>query len=137
MTNNGNVQRVEIPDEFGGGWVDLRVRRSWKASNDAAADTYRIRDGVTDAEISQAREAGTLAHLYVPDLHARLAGRLATRIVDSSLLEREGRRLTVRELLDSDDLDEELGDWLDDQVEELVKASARSKSGMDGAQPES
>ena len=119
------VHRIEIPEEYGGGWVEVKAKRSWKDSNKIAGAGFRIRAGVTQPEIEQAQSEGRTADLMEMDTHGRLSAPLEVSIVETSPeLRPDG--VTIRAWLDSDELSEEVGDFLTKAIDEYYESKART-----------
>jgi hypothetical protein len=119
------LHRIEIPEEYGGGWVDIKARRSWKDSNKIAGAGFRIKPGVTQDEIQAAQAEGRMADLMEMDTHGRLSAPLETAIVATSEgLKPEG--MSVRDWLDSEELDEDVGDHLIKEVTGYYESKART-----------
>lgn len=119
------THRIEIPEEYGGGWVEIKAKRSWKDSNKISGSGLRMRPGVTQAEVDAANAEGRPHDLMEIDSHARLSTPLETSIVATSEnLKPAG--MSVRAWLDSDELDEDVGDHLIKAVSEYYEARARS-----------
>ncbi len=119
------LHRIEVPEEYGGGWVEIKARRSWRDSNRIAGAGFRLRHGVTQEEIAAAQAEGRMADLMEMDSHGRLSAPLESAIVATS----EGMipaGMTVRAWLDSDELSEDLGDFLIRAVDEFYSSTARS-----------
>lgn len=107
------VKRIEIPEELGGGWVELRESLSWaqKQKLDVAGTTYVRGVGFND-EIN---------------LYEHFVGIVEAYVFAWSLPvppDRTG--------IESEALTEEVGEWLFEQIKEHRDSTVRSKSGADG-----
>lgn len=118
-----DTHRIDIPEEFGGGYVDIKAKRSWKDSNKIAGAGFRIRQGVTQEEITAAQQEGRMADLMEMDTHGRLSAPLETAIVAT---DRKPDGVSVRQWLDSDDMDEDLGDYLIKEVDAYYESRTRT-----------
>lgn len=123
--------RITIPDDLGGGWIEIKDRRSWADSNRIASAGLRMREGLTQAEI----EAAQPSDLMEIDGHGKSAIGIAVSVLKWSdgLI---GAHTSMRDWLDSDDLDEDLGDFLETAVEDYYASRRRSKRGSAEAQPD-
>lgn len=120
-----DLHRIEIPEEYGGGWVDIKPKRSWKDSNRIAGGGFHLRPGITADELKAAEDSGRVGDVMELDTHGRLSTPLETAIVATSEgLRREG--MSIRAWLDSDELDEDVGDHLVRAITEYYEARARS-----------
>ncbi len=117
--------RIDIPEEYGGGFVEIKAKRSWKDSNKIAGAGFRIRQGVTQDEIQAAQAEGRMADLMEMDTHGRLSAPLETAIVGASENVKPAG-MTVRAWLDSEELDEDVGDFLIKAVDEYYESRART-----------
>ena len=119
------LHRIMIPEEYGGGWVEIKAKRSWKDSNKIAGAGFRIRAGVTQPEIEQAQAEGRTADLMEMDTHGRLSAPLEVSIVETSP-DLRPLGMPVRAWLDSDELSEDVGDFLTKAIEEYYAGRART-----------
>lgn len=131
--------RVEIPAELGGGWVEIRERRGFMARTRLEEAGLRIREDVTSDAFLAAQASGRFGEVMEADGTGRVLVLMETAIaaVDQSVLRAHGVS-TVPALLRSDDLSEELGDWLLARCVEICDAdvAVRTKSGVGGAEPD-
>lgn len=104
------LHRIDIPEELGGGWVGIKPKRSWKDSNAIAGAGSHIREGVSREEAQQAEREGRLHELVENDAHARNLVTITLAVKEHSGIVPDG--LTVKQWLDSDEMDEDLGDFL-------------------------
>lgn len=125
------AKRIEIPAELGGGWVDIKDKRSWADSNHIASAGLRMREGLSQEDIQEAQPSD----LMEIDGHGKAAIGIAVSVLawSDGLL---GSCASVREWLDSDELDEDLGDFIEKEIEGYYAARRRSKSGSTGSQPD-
>lgn len=119
------LHRIEVPEELGGGWVDIKARRSWRTSIQNSAAGIRVRDGVSAQELQAAQAAGRLSDVLEIDAYSKLAAPLIAAVVGTSdgLLP---AGMTVPEWLGSDELDEGLGDFLLQSIDGYYTARMRS-----------
>lgn len=124
--------RITIPSELGGGWVDIKERRSWADSNLIVGSRTRPRQGLTRDDIVAA--AGDLSMTMEFDAQSAVAVPIAVSVLawSDGLI---GACSSFREWLDSDECDEEVGDFLLQAVEEYYASRRRSKSGTAGTEP--
>lgn len=119
------LHRIDIPEEFGGGYVDIKEKRSWRDSNRIAGAAFHIKKGVTQEEIEAAQAEGRMADLMEMDTHGRLSAPLETAIVGTSPgLKPEG--MSVRAWLDSDELSEDVGDFLIKEITDWYESNTRT-----------
>jgi hypothetical protein len=123
--------RIDIPERLGSGWVEIKERRSWADSNRIEGAGLGMRAGVTQKEIELARSEGRMHELMEIDPHGKIATRLAVSIT-AVAPELIGSHTSPRAWLDSDDLDEDLGDFLFEEIEGYYAARRRTKSGTPG-----
>lgn len=120
-----DVHRIEIPEEYGGGWVDIKARRSWAASVRREASALRIKDGVTAADVEVAQRMGHVNDVLEFDPLSRMVTSLREAIVATSEDVRPSD-ISISAWLTSDELDEGLGDFLMETVEEHYAARRRT-----------
>jgi hypothetical protein len=120
-----DTHRIDIPHEYGGGWVDIKAKRSWRDSNRIAGAAFHIKRGVTQAEIEAAQAEGRMADLMEMDTHGRLSAPLETAIVATSAGLKPDD-MSVRAWLDSDELSEDVGDFLIKEITEFYEANVRT-----------
>lgn len=130
-------QRVAIPEELGGGWVEIRERRGFLARTRLDEAGLRIREDVTSDAFLAAQASGRFGEVMEADGTGRVLVLMETAIagIDPGVLRAHGVG-TVPALLRSDDLSEELGDWLLARCVEICDAEVRTKSGVGGAEPD-
>jgi hypothetical protein len=106
-------KRIAIPEEMGGGWVELRDSLSYaqKQRLDTAGTTVRRTElgVVVDDEINMYEH-------FIATVEAYVAGWSLDVPADRSGVE-------------SDALTEDVGEWLFEQIKEHRAATVRSKSG--------
>lgn len=129
--------RVDIPEELGGGWVEIRERRGFMARTRLAESGLRLRDDATAADLAEAHGEGAIGRVMETDNTGRVLLLIETAVaaIDQAVLSRHGVT-TVRDLLRSDELTEELGDWLLARCVEICDAEVRTKSGVGGVEPD-
>lgn len=119
------LHRIEIPEELGGGWVDIKAKRSWKDSNAIAGAGSHVREGVTREEAELAEKEGRFHELVETDVHVRNQVTITSAVKEHSPgLVPDG--LTFRQWLDSDDMDEDLGDFLLKEIGAYYEARKRT-----------
>lgn len=125
------AHRITIPDALGGGWVDIKDKRSWMDSNLIAGARTRPRAGLSREDVQAA--GGDLAQLVEFDAQSAVAVPVAVAVLawSDGLI---GAHQSMREWLDSDDCDEEVGDFLLQAIEEFYATRRRSKSGADSTE---
>lgn len=126
------AHRITIPDELGGGWVDIKDKRSWADSNLIVGSRTRPKQGLTRDEIVAAN--GDLSMTMEFDAQSAVAVPIAVSVLawSEGLI---GACSSFREWLDSDECDEEVGDFLLQAIEEYYASRRRSKSGTAGTEP--
>lgn len=109
--------KLVIPDELGGGWVEIREKRSW-------ADVKKI-----DQEAIH-WEGGTDGKEAIGkmDLLEQGIAKLESAVVRWSLTDENGSTIPPnRGGFVHEDFDPELGDWLIDQIDAFYAGRSRSK----------
>lgn len=129
------AHRITIPDALGGGWVDIKDKRSWADSNHIASSGMRVRSGLSQDDIAEAQSEGRMSDLMEIDGHGKASVALAVSALawSDGLI---GACASLREWLDSDDCDEDVGDFLLEAVEGYYAKRRRSKSGQAATQPD-
>lgn len=121
-----NVYRVTIPDEYGGGWVDIRDRIGW------AQEAYIEAQGVKPSEPD---EEGN-RHI-MPDYFEMGMAKLKTYILAWSLTDEAGAPIPItREGFGSPDLPGDLGGWIIREAEAHYAERRRTKRGVGRTQPD-
>ena len=119
------LHRIEIPEELGGGWVDIKPKRSWKDSNLLAGAGAVIREGLSTDEIEQANKEGRGHELMEVDPHRRIELRISLAVrAHSPGLVPDG--MNVKQWLASEDMDEDLGDFLLEAIDTYYESRKRS-----------
>ena len=92
------VHRLEIPDELGGGWVDIRKSTGWKTRVD-----------ITGKAIAAVGEDAPALEFGI----AEAIEKFLAYIVAWSLVDDDGEPVEVtREFIESDDFDGEIGGFI-------------------------
>lgn len=125
--------RIDIPAELGGGWVEIKEKRSWADSNRLAGSALQLRQGLSATDITAAQEGGA-SDIFSIETHQAIAMELEVSIV-AVAPELFGAASSVREWLASDDLDEDVGDFLLGEVRGYYASRRRSKSGTVEPEP--
>lgn len=130
-------QRVEIPEELGGGWVEIRERRGFLARTRLEEAGLRLRDEAQEADIVAASAGAAVGSVLEIDNTSRVLVLMETAVaaIDPAVLARHGVT-TFPALLRSEDLTEELGDWLLARCVEICDAEVRTKSRVGGPEPD-
>jgi hypothetical protein len=123
--------RIDVPEQFGPGWIEVRKKRSFPGRNALAGAGMVLADGVSEADMRRARDDGNLGGMLKVDPHGRIRTTIVTGIheVAPELLEHLGVA-SLQELLDSEEVDPDLGDWMLGQVTAICDVEVRSKSGV-------
>jgi hypothetical protein len=109
------THRLEIPDDLGGGWVEIREKRSW-------ADVKRIDQQAIKWE---SNDGVTVGHM---DLLEQGIAKLESAVVLWSLTDENGSAMAPnRGGFVNPDFDPEVGDWLIDQIDAYYAGRSRSK----------
>lgn len=110
---------------MGGGWVEIKAKRSWKDSNLLAGAGAVIREGLTTEEIEQANKEGRGHELMEVDPHRRIELRISLSVKGHSPgLIPDG--MTVKQWLSSDEMDEDLGDFLLEEIDTYYESRKRT-----------
>lgn len=113
------THRLEIPEEYGGGWVDIRERLG--AAQELYIESRLMRTVIHPGE----------APTVEPDFYAWTLAKWRTYIVAWSL------PLTVDQSgFESQDFDGDLGGWIIREAEAHYAERRRTKSGLDRTEPD-
>lgn len=117
--------KIEIPDDLGGGWVEIREKRSW-------ADVKRIDQQAIKLE---GADGGGGSFIGKMDLLEQGIAKLEAAVVRWSLTDEHGGALPPdRGGFVHPDFDPELGDWLIEQIDAYYAGRSRSKRAAAGAE---
>ena len=123
------VHRIEIPQELGGGWADIKARLS-------LADKVRLQMPGISVGASFDGSGELTANVETFDFIENQLAPLWVALVSWSLLDDDGAPLSAsREGVLSDALPADVGEYLLEQVKEYYASTARSKSGVAAAEP--
>jgi hypothetical protein len=112
--------RIEIPDDLGGGWVEIRAKRSW-------ADVKRIDQQAIKLE---GVEGGSGSFIGKMDLLEQGIAKLESAVVRWSVTDENGGPIPPdRGGFVHPDFDPEFGDWLIEQIDAYYAGRTRSKRG--------
>ncbi|MFZ2738429.1 MAG: hypothetical protein WAY02_09380 [Burkholderiaceae bacterium] len=110
------THRIEIPDEFGGGWVEIREKRSW-------ADVKRI-----DQQALRWEGDGSGQVIGKMDMLEQGIAKLEAAVVRWSLTDENGSSIPPdRGGFVHADFDPELGDWMIEQIDAYYAGRSRTK----------
>lgn len=110
--------RIEIPPEHGGGWAEIRAKRSW-------SDVKRIDQQAIKWE---GAESGQMVGKM--DLLEQGIAKLESAVLRWSLTDENGSPIPPdRGGFVHADFDPELGDWLIEQIDAYYAGRSRSKRG--------
>lgn len=116
------MHKLIIPDELGGGWVEIREKRSW-------ADVKRIDQQALKWE---SNDGEVIGHM---DLLEQGIAKLESAVVLWSLTDENDSPLPPsRGGFVNPDFDPEVGDWLIDQIDAYYAGRSRSKRAAAAAQ---
>lgn len=114
------VHRIEIPDTLGGGWVEIREKRSW-------ADVKRIDQQAIRLEGGDGGGSGFIGKM---DLLEQGIAKLEAAVVRWSLTDENGSAIPPdRGGFVHADFAPELGDWLIEQIDTYYAGRSRTKRG--------
>ena len=116
------THKLEIPDDLGGGWVEIREKRSW-------ADVKKIDQQALKWESNDGEVIGKM------DLLEQGIAKLESAVVLWSLTDENGSSIPPnRGGFVNPDFDPELGDWLIEQIDEYYAGRSRTKRAAAAAQ---